>query len=55
MKRVALVVSLVGVAGCTKNHAELKATQVTRDIALRENAALKREVKRLQRQVGVAQ
>lgn len=36
-------------------RAELKATQVTRDIALRENAALKREVKRLQRQVGVAQ
>lgn len=36
-------------------RAELKATQVTRDIALRENAALKREVKRLQRQLGVAQ
>lgn len=36
-------------------RAELKATQVTRDIALRENAALKREVKRLQRQIGVAQ
>lgn len=31
MKRVALVVSLVGVAGCTKNHAELKATQAILD------------------------
>lgn len=36
-------------------RAELKATQATRDIALRENAALKREVKRLQRRLGEAQ
>lgn len=33
-------------------RAELRATQATRDIAMRENAALKREVKALRRRLG---
>ena len=36
-------------------RAELRATQATRDIAMRENAQLKRTVKALQRRLGEAQ